>query len=1165
MRLRRLDLTRYGRFTGRVLDFGAGGEGNDLHIVYGPNEAGKSTIFNAFLDLLYGIPVQSPYGFLHPYSTMRIGAALEVGGATREVVRIKRPTNSLVDVAGQPLPEALIAAALGGIGRDAYRSMFSLDDDSLESGGRAILESKGDLGPILFSATAGLADLSRRLGEVRGKADAFYKKNAHGGELIDLKQRLAKLRDEHKSTDVNAGRYASLVKDRDEAHRRYEETLQAKGVVQVRVDSLGLQLGALPRLAALRDQRVRLAPLLDLPEPPSGWADDLPGLMIEEIEVAATIRALEQEIGRAVATLDGLVQDGAALAGEHRLAELDLLHPRKETAIQDLPARRQRLADEDEKVAGALARMGLPRDADPSAVILPVATTAALNDAIAARSGVETALDAAEEAVRDAEERLEGARARCDEALTIVSAVGRPGQAIVDDLTTVLAACRRDDHRPRARTASLTLAKAEAALRGKMSVLTPFRGTVDELSALAVPEPKTVSAWGAAVTLHEADLRVRDDEVGRLEGEIAGLAAERDSLAASSVGYSDEEAAAVRSRRDHAWSAHRSAMDQTSADRFEAALRHDDDVGARRLGEVSQRARLDQADATLAGLRARRQADDVDRNRIRDRLLIVGAEVAQAWHATVGAEAGPAPRIGDVEGWIERRVEALTAAAAVDEASRASTDAAGDGAILIERLRRALEGAGGNADTDDLDLLFGRAQAIVDAAATGNALRAALREREADLGKRRVALLAAERGEKEWTRNWNEACASCWLGLDGSAPSVSVVKGVLKELTILAPSWDRRVELADRIGKMERDVSGFFEEAQAIAKLIGDPATDVPGAELAGRVRARIAAAVAVRDKRDEVGLQLEGKREVHGKLLRRRDVVASRIGEMAGRFGVGGAVEVAEKLAQVASRAQLLDEVARTEREIVDASGTASMAEAEKLLEAADREGLLRERSEAKPRLDDLDQRCRELFATYSVAADAVADMGSDAAAAILEERRRTTLLEIEDGARRYLKLRAGIAAMEQALRMYRDLHRGSMMERASETFSIMSRGAYVGLRTQPHKDREVLIAAAADGGSKEANDLSKGTRFQLYLALRAAGYLEFARSGSPPPFVADDIMETFDDFRAEEALRLFANMTGVGQVIYMTHHRHLIPIARDVCPGVRVHDLGSSVQEAA
>ena len=98
--------------------------------------------------------------------------------------------------------------------------------------------------------------------------------------------------------------------------------------------------------------------------------------------------------------------------------------------------------------------------------------------------------------------------------------------------------------------------------------------------------------------------------------------------------------------------------------------------------------------------------------------------------------------------------------------------------------------------------------------------------------------------------------------------------------------------------------------------------------------------------------------------------------------------------------------------------------------------------------------------------------------------------------------------------------------------------------------------MAASADG-SKIASELSKGTRFQLYLALRVAGYHEFARARAPAPFLADDIMETFDDFRAEEAFRLLAAMAARGQIVYFTHHRHLCKIAKAVEPSIRVHTL--------
>ncbi len=207
-----------------------------------------------------------------------------------------------------------------------------------------------------------------------------------------------------------------------------------------------------------------------------------------------------------------------------------------------------------------------------------------------------------------------------------------------------------------------------------------------------------------------------------------------------------------------------------------------------------------------------------------------------------------------------------------------------------------------------------------------------------------------------------------------------------------------------------------------------------------------------------------------------------------------------------------------------------------------------------------------REIMAEFNVDSDRVFVAGLSRSALPFplhdrpRERRQTTMLEIEDGAKHYLRLKLGVAAAEQALRIYRDQHRSSMMARASEALKIISRDTY-GLTIQPDRDSEILVAVGANDGSKVASDPSKGTRFQLYLALRVAGYQEFVQSRRPVPFIADDIMETFDDFRAEEAFKLFAGMAAMGQVIYLTHHRHLCDIARNVCPGVRVHELPANV----
>ena len=197
--------------------------------------------------------------------------------------------------------------------------------------------------------------------------------------------------------------------------------------------------------------------------------------------------------------------------------------------------------------------------------------------------------------------------------------------------------------------------------------------------------------------------------------------------------------------------------------------------------------------------------------------------------------------------------------------------------------------------------------------------------------------------------------------------------------------------------------------------------------------------------------------------------------------------------------------------------------------------------------------------------AEDAISAVGGDNAVARLEQQRRTVLLNIEEGSLAYLRTQLGIEAAERALSAYRDEHRSSMMRRASEAFRTISCGAYSRLDAQLTDKGEVLMGIGASGGAKIASEMSNGARFQLYLALRVAGYFEFVDQHGPVPFVADDILETFDDFRAEEAFRLFTEMAEVGQVIYLSHHRHLCEIAREVCPNVTIHELPELVLPVA
>jgi uncharacterized protein YhaN len=92
MRFSRLSLERYGHFKDCELIFRSGSP--DLHIIYGANEAGKTTSLAAVSDLLFGFPQRSPYNFVYDYSLLRVGAALEEDGRTLVCRRKKGARNA---------------------------------------------------------------------------------------------------------------------------------------------------------------------------------------------------------------------------------------------------------------------------------------------------------------------------------------------------------------------------------------------------------------------------------------------------------------------------------------------------------------------------------------------------------------------------------------------------------------------------------------------------------------------------------------------------------------------------------------------------------------------------------------------------------------------------------------------------------------------------------------------------------------------------------------------------------------------------------------------------------------------------------------------------------------------------------------------------------------
>lgn len=1151
MRLRRLGLIRYGKFTDKVLDLGEAVDGMpDLHIVHGPNEAGKSTLFSGFLDLLFGIELQSRYGFLHSYDTMRVSGLLELSMGPRALVRVKKPQPTLRDGDGQPVPQGMLAGELGGLDRAAYRTMFSLDDETLEAGGESILASNGELGKLLFSASAGLSELSRTLLDIRAVADGFTWPGARSGELHKLKAELASLKLERDRIDTQAGAYAQLARAHDEADRLYRTAAEAVSSRKRELARIRSLRTALPRMTAWRGIQARLAAFGDLPAVPASWPADLPDLERAEPGHRSATEQAAAEVARLIQVLDETSADGAALARLGRLDALDTLLARNVTAALDLPARRADLAGSDAAVTGILARLGRAGETEPGTLLLTAAQEAAFDELLTRRSGIEATLTMAQAELADAADDLAAARRALEPGTPPVAA------ATITRVGAALAAWRGSDHPARLKSAGKQRIRLQETLAPLLAALRPWCGDAPSLAALTVPDAGTIQLLQEATRKRATAVTLWQGEQERLTGALGRQKAELAAMGRVAGLLSDQQAAEVRSAREAAWARHRQDLQAATAETFEAALRKDDFVGAARLRDERDLAKLHETERAV-------QVGEAELADARNRLA--EAEEAERRQAglTAQAMAGVDPALADmtpaaVLTWTARRSEALATWQALRTAEHELHEAAADEETLQSRLRDVLSLAGAASDSaTTTEALAATAQDLIEQEGRRDHLTKAAADCEKNLIRRERAVAKADGARQDWHGAWHAACSGCWLGPVAATAPFSAVKAIVAATADLGPALDKRSALARRILEMESDQAAFGAEVDRLAAELQMEPEGRPKPDLAAAIKDRVQEAARTDAEREACRGRLAKAREEALAAQRAAETHAGRVREMMDVLHAGSLIDVAGKLRDIGDRAGLRIEAALAEQEITDALEVGTLAEAEPLLDGCSVAALDSEEAALSSPLDDMEQHARTLFADRQAAIGRIQAVGGDDAAVRVEERRRTLLLEVEDKARHFLHLRLGIAAAERALRAYRDHHRSSMMKQASDAFGLISRGAYRGLGTQPGKDADILVAISADGGTKLAADLSKGTRFQLYLALRAAGYREFARLRPAVPFIADDIMETFDDFRAEETLKVLGEMSRLGQVIYLTHHGHLREIAERAVPGVHLHEL--------
>jgi uncharacterized protein YhaN len=1128
MRLNRLDLIRYGRFQDFALDFGQAEPGRpDVTVVYGANEAGKSTAFMAWLDFLFGFQGASPYAFRHERRELLVGAQVATPDGRLDLRRSTATAGSLTDQNGNVIADRRMTDWLFGLDRDAYRTRFSLNDTVLREGGKEIAQAQGDLGQLLHAGASGLSGLSDALAGIEGEVAGFYRKGGRTTAANEGRKRLKDLDAAIRNVRLDPRAFDRLAKARDDADAAFSHA--DAGLADAR-RALKLREAADRRRDMARRIAAMEAELADAPDGP-----DLPAEAVARVASAAEKCAgAEESLARARANTDAATARLAALSedpvGQQVAAHLEmidtavfgegeLLVPRVVTNSSDLPKRRQDRDDILARMAGLA--VDLPgASADPGAIVLGRDVLGALR-----RSADD---------VRTSRATLDGeTRAR-------LSAEADQGERTdpPEGLDRLADALQLWHQAPDPHDSLLALATAQAAVGNQTAGLPPdWRA----LAEAGLPEATEIEAVTEAVQLAESDrtARARAEQEAANAREAALKA--RDTLAGRPDIVLDVRAAESRARRDQAWAAHRAGLDPETADTFADAMRDDDSVQSRHAASTEARLRYSASEAELD---ARTVAHEEKRAALAEAetLLQAAADAAAAMAVQIGL-----PPSAPVKALRPRRDGLAEALRAIRQAEAAGGTAEKLRAERLARLGALREALGANEALpldDRLPAIAERALVkLKDQRTAANDWRNARKTID--------RMTASEADAAERLSGFQTALASRLAGLRCSDLDAGRLLDCLPDMEKLAELDEQRLQLDHRIEAMESAIASFEPLARPLRDLLG--LTDVAHPnELLAMARQRAAqaekTAQAVAAERKQLDAASDAGRGAEAARAAGRAEIT--------RILAGQACDAAADPVDMVNRLEARDRLRRSLREAraaFDAEGG-----------DFDPDALAAEEADHDPvRTDALREDVGEADRQRDVALErrSQARQSLETALAgdggIAPDQERAALVEtLRQGGREALARQFGLLAARSALRRFRQAHRGAMIEATEQAFAGITGGSWPRLDIQTVGANERLVGLR-NGEPVAVGAMSTGTQGQLYLALRIAGHAQFVAEHGPLPFVTDDIHETFDDERVGAALRLAASMGERGQTILFTHHRHVVGLARSVIPSVNVLEI--------
>lgn len=1146
MRMLELRLEKYGPFECRSLHFRPDAR---LHLVYGPNEAGKSSALAALTDLLFGIEQQTRFAFRHAMPQLRLGGLVEAAdGKSLNFQRRKGSKNTLLDPSDTPIPDHSLSPFLGNVTRDMFCRVFGLTTDTLRAGAVAMLRANGEIGQTLFDVASGLHSMLELRTSLEKEADSIFAPRA------SKDRRFYQILDRYETARKQVRDLALKADDWQERNDQIAVFASRLAEVEQKLKNNRMREGHLSRLR-------RTAPLMclierDLSEIERlGELPDMPGEFTERLRAALNRRddarrehdQTATERKRLEAELSGIVVDAAMLAADSQIQKLFAQTGAYRKAQIDLPRVLREAEDCGQELNQIARRLGL-RDAEDVERRLPNdMAIAALDELIERGRKLADRQKQCRENLADEVEMRENLRAQSNGSLTVNPRLLREK---FERLSPILKKLDR-----RAQTA-LESAEEQNALIEEAARLNPSVVSLAALAQKSLPSRETIERFRREQDRLRRASRETEKEVERLESETSKIQRRFQSYQTSKHVPSREEVQVQRGQRDQAWSELKAMLLGQSASVAEEELAGTVSGYERQVAESDRLADSAFEKAELVAKLSRDAADldelqvqlDLERQRAAEATANLGQHQDEWEGLWQPAGVAPLPP-SEMADWLTR-VEALFARLRKNNRMQAGlTELNNEISASLPALRSLAAEAGAEKTEESgaerlAAAIEARLHNLEKSWDDANRVQTGIQDAESRIDKlrRNASEIAADLDK--WRKEWSVRTVE--IGLTGHA-TTGEAEAALAAWSKVPDILRERKERLRRVAGMNRD-SREFEEC--IHSLIEEAAADLtdaqPAAEVVEKLNQRRGVAAEAQARRDQVAKRLaeasKAAEAAAGKLQEaERDLEALTLPVPSGT-DLGRLVE------HLTIRSALTNSLEEHRRQMIEQGDGFDEDQLRRDLEGFDADSARAELGRVERERVELENDRTETSVKQKLASKELEELSLGIGGELANQELKNAEAELAEAAHDWAVLKLGEMLIANAIEKKRKEQKDPLIRRAGEMFSIITGGAFSEIAPAFGEDDQPIIEGRRKSGELlDIPSLSEGTRDQLYLALRLAYIEEFANQSEPIPFVGDDLFTSFDDQRTAHGIEAMAAIGARVQPILFTHHARVVEIGRD------------------